>query len=869
MKIRKLSIAVLFLTSSATIFYGQVVENDTVKKEKNIEGVVIQGTNNKKTETAILGEQKKAIIQKQAMGAEEISRKGISNVEQGLTKITGITTVEGKGLFVRGLEERYNTLLINGLGSPSNNPFQKIIALKQFPTDVVGKLNIYKTFNSSLYADFAGATFDIETAVFEKPFTKIEFGIGVNTQNTFRNFKVSENAYTMKGYIGKNSDDRQMPEQVRNYSPSGYTFNMNESINSFKDNWNVENMKSLPNTSLGFTTAQRTKLGSTNLDFLLSLNQGSKFEYREGQKNQFINLGDIALNNDLKRKQYEYELESSVLLNLGLRNKGTNVNFNAIFLQNSSNLIEDYFGYKNGQTQYLNTGFFRTNQQDISKFLDLQLLASQKIGERHLFKAGASYVINNYQQPDRKIMEGSLADTQGNILPDNKLSITYGGNNLIRQYLDVKSKFYGSAFAEYSLFLGDKGERKDFPWQVTLGYNGFADLRDNSYRFIFSSRNNNQTYVIDRDKPQMNFNQEISNGAFNFQESSYDPKYRSYLYQFVNAGYTTVNFKPNDKWDILVGGRVENNINISRYWDLIENPDAKVNNTRNQYYILPSLSMKYAVNSKSNIRFAASKTITRPILIEYMPIEYVNPDNETLVGNKNLTNSENYNIDLKYEIFPTNKELLAVNLFAKHIENAIERSFVASGNSNGQTITFFNAKSAQIAGIELEAILGLNRISENLERWSVGFNSTFMYSDVKRSEAQQKQESAEQKAMKRQLQGAAPWVVNADIKYEYKNRQNLPISASLVYNVSGSKIFGVGTTGIDNIYERPFHQLDFVYNNQLTKNWNVKFGVQNILNNMYKLELGDKSTSPVTARTYTHTDFKRGTTFNMTVGYTF
>ncbi len=406
MKIRKLSIAVLFLTSSATIFYGQVVENDTVKKEKNIEGVVIQGTNNKKTETAILGEQKKAIIQKQAMGAEEISRKGISNVEQGLTKITGITTVEGKGLFVRGLEERYNTLLINGLGSPSNNPFQKIIALKQFPTDVVGKLNIYKTFNSSLYADFAGATFDIETAVFEKPFTKIEFGIGVNTQNTFRNFKVSENAYTMKGYIGKNSDDRQMPEQVRNYSPSGYTFNMNESINSFKDNWNVENIKSLPNTSLGFTTAQRTKLGSTNLDFLLSLNQGSKFEYREGQKNQFINLGDIALNNDLKRKQYEYELESSVLLNLGLRNKGTNVNFNAIFLQNSSNLIEDYFGYKNGQTQYLNTGFFRTNQQDISKFLDLQLLASQKIGERHLFKAGASYVINNYQQPDRKIMEG-------------------------------------------------------------------------------------------------------------------------------------------------------------------------------------------------------------------------------------------------------------------------------------------------------------------------------------------------------------------------------------------------------------------------------------------------------------------------------
>ena len=70
----------------------------------------------------------------------------------------------------RGLEERYNTLLINNLGSPSNNPFPKIIALKQFPTDVVGKLNIYKTFNANLYADFAGATFDIETPYLRKAF---------------------------------------------------------------------------------------------------------------------------------------------------------------------------------------------------------------------------------------------------------------------------------------------------------------------------------------------------------------------------------------------------------------------------------------------------------------------------------------------------------------------------------------------------------------------------------------------------------------------------------------------------------------------------------------------------------------------------
>ena len=195
MNIRKLSIAVVLLNSATPFLYAQSTKTDTVSKERNIEGILLKSSSNRKSESALLIDQKKAIIQKQSMGSEEISRKGISNIEQALVKVTGITSVEGRGLFVRGLEDRYNTLLINGLGSPSNNPFQKIIALKQFPTDVVGKLNIYKTFNSNLYADFAGATFDIETLTYDKPFSKIEFSVGFNSISTFQDqFKINPNA---------------------------------------------------------------------------------------------------------------------------------------------------------------------------------------------------------------------------------------------------------------------------------------------------------------------------------------------------------------------------------------------------------------------------------------------------------------------------------------------------------------------------------------------------------------------------------------------------------------------------------------------------------------------------------------------------
>lgn len=876
MKIYKLSVAVLFLSGS--VFYAQEVKKDTANKEKKIEGVVLLGSTNKKTETAVLGEQKKAIIQKQAVSAEEISRKGISNVEQGLTKVTGITTVEGRGLFVRGLEERYNYLLINGLGSPSNNPFQKIIALKQFPTDVVGKLNIYKTFNSNLYGDFAGATFDIETLTIDKPFTKIEFGIGVNTLSTFRKgFKVSEGASGFNGYLGLNSEDKQLPSAIENSRPNNYRFSANESLSQFKDNWNVDEIKSLPNTSIGFTTVQKVKAGETgSLGILFSLNQSSEYSFREGSKNQFKDFGGVInLNNDLQRKQYNYELESSALLGFGYKNKGTVLNLNAMFLQNVNNIIEDYYGYKNNQVQNKDIGFFRTNQQDLSRFLDIQLTGSQKLGERHLLKAGGSYVINNYEQPDRKILEGSRQDLNGNVLPDNQLLLAYGGNNIIRQYLDVNSRFYGSAYGEYSVFLGEKGDKKDYPMQLSVGYNGFADMRKTSYRFLFGKPNGTagQSFLIDKNSPQEKFNSDLANNLFFFQEETDPSLFYTSMYQFVNAGYINFNYKPTETWDVLIGGRYENDMTLIRFSK--QGAAQKTNLEKERNLFLPSLAVKKALNSKNNLRFSFSKTVTRPVLIETMEISYINPDNETIKGNPDIQLSDNYNFDLKWEYFPTSKEMFSVNLFAKRINNAIERSFVSSGDANGVTVTFYNAKKADLAGIELEGILSLGRISESLNKFTLGANATFMYTDVERSDDQLKLEQPNPNyykggLKKRGLQGASPYTINADLKYETKTKNNLSRTLSLVYNVSGSKIYAVGTSGSDNFYEKPFHQLDFVYQEQITKNWNVKAGVQNILNNRYKILLGDESYYDVqTNGNNTYTDYFRGINFNLTVGYTF
>ena len=113
------------IIAGETLIINQALGSGSIK----LEDVVIQKSVNREKETVLLLEQKKAIEIKQSIGAQELSRKGVSDVEEGLTKISGITKVGSRGLFVRGLEDRYNNLLINNLAVPSNNPFKKIIPL--------------------------------------------------------------------------------------------------------------------------------------------------------------------------------------------------------------------------------------------------------------------------------------------------------------------------------------------------------------------------------------------------------------------------------------------------------------------------------------------------------------------------------------------------------------------------------------------------------------------------------------------------------------------------------------------------------------------------------------------------------------------
>lgn len=121
----------------------------------------------------------------------------------------------------------------------------------------------------------------------------------------------------------------------------------------------------------------------------------------------------------------------------------------------------------------------------------------------------------------------------------------------------------------------------------------------------------------------------------------------------------------------------------------------------------------------------------------------------------------------------------------------------------------------------------------------------------------------------RKLQGASEWIVNSDLKYDFEFSEIMKNSISLVYGVYGPRIFAVGSAGMDNIYEQPFHKLDFVWTSKLTKNIDAKFAVDNILNSLYKMELGNENRFTINESSLLLESFKRGRGFSLNLSYTF
>ncbi|MES2747554.1 MAG: carboxypeptidase-like regulatory domain-containing protein [Bacteroidota bacterium] len=840
------------VTAGETITIDKVLGSGSYK----LEDVVVQKAVSREKETALLLDQKKAVEMKQSIGAQEMSRKGISDVEEGLTKITGISKVESRGLFVRGLEDRYNYLLINDLQAPSNSPYKKIIPLDLFPTDIVGVLSVYKTFNPNISGDFAGATVNIET-IQSKSITKLTIGAGYTTNNNGEDFLISSDANTTQGFLGLVGKDRELPSAFGS-TPSAVRLTPEQYKEGYAQNsWNVDESKSPLNTSIGILHAEKFNLKNGNsFNYTFSINGENKSVIRKGFDRTILQ-GSGNYDNNLYKEEYKYQTNSSALIGLKYKAKAFDISSTTFYLRSTESKIQDQLGYTNNQSTNPNI-LIRLNQFEQSDYFNSQLYGNLKItsDSKHTLKAGGSFVKTSFQQPDRKFIIGEKVS-------DTEINTSYGGNHLNRQYLDVKGNYYMSGLLEYNFKFKEKENGKSN--RFSIGYNVFRNDLTSTYRILAGARNINKNYTAPLNTLDSYIVDDINNGIIFFREES-NADYKVKLNQFVNAGYVNVFFNFGKALELNGGVRFESSnrqIKYREFGDGITDPYRK--RTDDKLDILPSLNAKYALKDNMNLRLSASKTMTRPVTMELLPIQYISADGKVEKGNADLKNSENYNVDLKYELFPTNKELFAIGVFGKQINDPIERVFIAGAGGSGQLTTFANSKQATLFGAEIEMLVQLNRIHESLKNFSFGFNTSLLTTNVDVDFGNTSLENEPN----RDLQGASPWIVNSDLKYEFELGKEMKNTMSLVYGVYGDRIFAVGGSGVDHIYEKSFHKLDFVWASKLSKHIDLRFAVDNILNPEYKLEVGDKNRIQLIENSNILENYKRGVGYSLQLSYTF
>lgn len=847
------------IVANETATINQAIGSGSYK----LEDVVIKSNFSREKETVLLLEQKKAVVIKQSIGAQEMARKGVSDVEEGLTKITGITKVGSRGLFVRGLEDRYNNLLINDLAAPTNNPFKKIIPLDLFSTDIVGVIEVYKTFNPNIYGDFAGGTFNIQTSKGSKSITKLNVGVGYTANNNLEKFLISKDANSTKGFFGLTGNDRKLPSLLGN-APSSYTLTADESLRSFKSGFDVSKINSPLNSSIGFLHSEKFNLkDDKTFSYLLSINFDNNYSIRNGVERTFTNNpSGFTYRNDFDNTEYRYKTSLSSLVGLNYTTDRLKLSYNTLFIRTTENLVKDQFGVADSNSSNNNT-LIRTNQLDESNYLNNQLLGEYALNEDKTqnVKAAVSYAITKYAQPDRKFFSGTRSGT-------DDILVSVAGNNFIKQYLDISGDSYFSGLGEYSLKFG-KNEKNNI---FTAGYNGNMSDMTSSYRFITPVNNSApNSFLAPLNSLDTQLNGYLASNAISFRESS-NATYQAKLKETANAGYANLLYKFGEKWEINGGIRLESTMRETKYRTQGSFSDPFKTLKYDNLYVLPALNVKYGLNENSNLRFATGKTYTRPVVMESYPIEYINADGTSTKGNPFLENSNNYNADLKYELFPTSKEVFVLGLFGKKIDQPIERTFISNA-ANSTITTYLNSDNAVLYGAEIEFIFDFARINKSLSDFSFGFNTSLMHTkvDVKptTTDSDGNVTTSIETFKTRELQGASKWLINSDLKYQFDLSESWSNTVSLVYSVFGKRIYAVGTGGLDHIYELPVQQLDFIWSSKLSDHFDLKFSADNLLDPMRKSEQGNNGTSTIVEQSNITNSYKKGRGFSINLGYTF
>jgi len=363
---------------------------------------------NRNNETILLLDKKQEMDVESSVGSAELSKKGISNAQDGLKKVGGVT-FDSDRINVRGLDDRYNQVTLNGLPLPSNNADRKNIDLSLLPTVLLDNIKVKKTYSTDQWSNLGGAQINIGSSDIRdisrvsfgytfnsqtnRPITRLSFSLGqvrnkfgylvsissgINNQYTYGNISlVNKQGNYILDY---NFNDDQttinqtgvavMSYEDKNYRLRNTTFLISQ--NNLSDRTTVGNHFDYE-TEL-YTTRRTPTLHNLFVDQLQFNYYGDKYNFEtvggvsmvrsgENQREQFVYLydGNYTLNNidrldnhvfSNTNQENRYNLTTSV--NREFENYKFFGGYSFMLMDNTFDYEQEYFDFSEVNEQYDN-----------------------------------------------------------------------------------------------------------------------------------------------------------------------------------------------------------------------------------------------------------------------------------------------------------------------------------------------------------------------------------------------------------------------------------------------------------------------------------------------------------------------------------
>lgn len=801
----------------------QSLEVTLSSDDKQLNEVTVVARKNLEGEKALLLERKKASVAVENIGSKEMSVKGISNVEEGVKKITGISIASAGQLIVRGLGDRYSTTTLNGLPIASPNPDNKLIPLDLFPTSTVKNITVSKVYEANTFADYSGAHIDISTKESTGgDFFNIGFNMGGQFNTLLQDFYTMDRAQSLFKNPGIDSrfinmEKTDFETAVKNENPFNTTFDVKKRI-------------SLPNFSGNIAGGKDWEVGGQTLSLLASFTASNGEQTTRDAFFRTLEAGGSTLDR-FNYDSYAQELKLGALANLSYTLRtADHIGYTFFY---SRNIVDTYMRREGIDYEDHNL-IGNNNTTHIYSLQNHQINGHHEFGKQWELNWSGSYSKTGSNEPDRRQL---MFEKDGDKLKLFKLNRQetmryFGALNEEEWVGDIRSiyRFDEKNFLRFGAVYKDK--QRDF--NSTRFYYNLSKLNPEitdtyiTSNFMGYDNVQNGTIVINRDQ---------------------QPKDQYEAGHTIYAAFAETEYYPMDNFLLNIGLRYERSEQWVNY--ATDGGQAK-RNELNTNDLFPAVNMKYTLDPSNSLRLSVSRTVTRPSFIEMAPFLYQESYGSSQIrGNADLKNGYNYNLDLRYEFFDSNNvnNMIALTGYGKILQDPIERTQTLSGGA--AVHSFQNASTGVAAGLEVELRRELTRDIR------VGVNGSFMYTNVKLPEDGGAYTNAQ-----RALQGASPYLVNADISYTPTIRNEKPLTATLLYNLQGPRIHAVGISGLGDEKQLPVHTLDFVASYQLNNHFSLKLEVTDLLNQdiVFKQETKNGDNLEVER-------FKRGTGFEIGFSY--